>query len=123
MKAQVDARFDGSFKQFCEWMAEVFKNPDDLRVRVIIGNFPLVNEVIPKPEPEYSAEAHKLANMAGTRLSIQEADDVVRKCQKAAKANKLAAIKALREATSLGLKEAKDFVEALPPYKEEEIPF
>lgn len=123
MKAQVDARFDGSFKQLVEWMSQTFKNPDDMRVRVIVGNFPMVNEVIPTPEPEYSSHAHKLKNLAGTRLSLPEAEDAIKKIQRIAKKeNKIGAIKACREVSGIGLKEAKEFVEALPPY-EEEIPF
>ncbi len=124
MKATVDARFDGSFKQLVEWMNQTFKNPDDMRVRVIVGNFPLVNEVIPAPEPSYSPEAHKLKNLSGTKLSLAEAEDAVKKIQRIAKKeNKIGAIKACREVSGMGLKEAKEFVEALPPAPEDEIPF
>lgn len=124
MKAQVDARFDGSFKQLVEWMTQTFKNPDDMRVRVIVGNFPMVNEVIPPPEPEYSPHAHKLKNLSGTKLSLAEAEDAIKKFQRIAKNDsKINAIKVCREVSGMGLKEAKEFVEALPPYKDDEIPF
>jgi hypothetical protein len=123
MKVQMDARFDGSFKQFVEWVTETFKNPDDLRVRVIVGTFPLRDEVVPEPEPEYSAEAIRLRNITGTKLSLAEADALVRSIQRIASTqNKINAMKTLRDATNLALREAKEFVEALPPFKDE-IPF
>lgn len=129
MKVQMDARFDGSFEQFVAWMQETFKNPSDMRCRVVVGNFALINEIVKeeKPEPKYSPEAHKLQNIAtGSKLTLREAEDVVKKTYQAMKSTgRLQAIKALREATSLGLKEAKDFVESLPARKpeDEEIPF
>ena len=125
MKANLDARFDGSFKQFIEWMVETFKNPEDLRVRVIVGNFPLVEEVIPEHHV-YSAEVHKLHAMPGVNLPLSTVEALIKRLQKMTRAgeSKIQIIKALRERTQLGLKEAKDFVESLPPGKDEdEIPF
>ncbi len=126
MKAQIEARFDGSFKQFAEWMETTFKNAADLRVRVIIGSFPLVNEIIPTPKV-HSEHAQKLAAISTAKLTYDEAEDVVAKVWRVClKANKIAGIKELREVTALGLKEAKEYVESLyanPPKVEDDIPF
>jgi Ribosomal protein L7/L12 C-terminal domain len=116
MKAEMDARFDGSFSQFVEWMNEVFKNPDGLRVRVIIGTVPLREEVIPM-EKTYSKAARDLNRVAGHRISLVEAENVVASLypQGGVMMNKIEAIKVVREKVSgFGLKEAKDFVESLP---------
>jgi ribosomal protein L7/L12 len=127
MKAEVNAKFDGSMKDFVEWMAQTFKNPDDMRVQVTIGNFGSAANVKPV-EPihrTFSDQAQKLHKICGARISLAEAEDAIKKTQKVFKdAGKINAIKALREVAQIGLKEAKDFVEALPPASEEdEIPF
>lgn len=130
MKSHMDARFDGSFAQFIEWMNEVFKNPDSLRVRVIVGTVPLREEIVPSERVKtYSKEVRELNRVAGGRISLVEAEAVMVKIWKAMPHMKIEAIKLVREHVSgIGLKEAKDFVEALPekpsnPDPEDEIPF
>jgi ribosomal protein L7/L12 len=133
MKAQLDARFDGSFKQFCEWIQETFKNPDDLRVRVVVGNFDLREEVVVE-HTTFSNEAQKLHALPGVAvaLSLPQAEALlkaIRKVQRSTRGDsRIQAIKMLREKTHIGLKEAKDFIESLPPPPpgkddEDEIPF
>jgi ribosomal protein L7/L12 len=127
MKAEVNAKFDGSMKDFVEWMAQTFKNPDDMRVRVVIGSFAAdeapAKAVEHKTYSELTQKLHKMSKAAGGNLKLDETEDAITKIKVIAHQNgKINAIKWLREAASIGLKEAKDFVEALPPY-EEEIPF
>lgn len=128
MKAEMDARFDGSFRQFIDWMEETFKAPDDMRVRVRIGAF--AQELPAPPSPQvFSREALKLASISGVSgavLTGRQAEEIIGAIFKLTQSNqKINAIKLLREKSGLGLKEAKDFIEALPnkPTFEEEIPF
>jgi len=128
MKTYLDARFDGTMREFIEWMTATFKNPDDLHVRAVIGNAPIATAGEPVVHMVFSEQALKLSKLTLNRLSPEAAEDVVKKILKIAHAKesgKINAIKALREMTDVGLKDAKDFVEALPPAEdeEEEIPF
>jgi hypothetical protein len=129
MKASIDARFDGTFKEFVAWMEATFKNKDDLRVRANIGEFardivmaaPDVERVFPEP-------VHRLVAITQGRLSLQDANRIAYTASKTMsenRDNKVPAIKKVREDTGLGLKDAKDFVEYLQehPLPEEEIPF
>lgn len=126
MKVSMDARFDGSFLQFKAWMEEVFKNPDDMRVRVIVGTFgSMPKEEIHERTPAVSKEAAKLSTMSHG-LKPQDAEKLLGQiCELIRADNKIGAIKYLREGTHLGLKEAKDFVEAVPAILtyEDDIPF
>lgn len=134
MKAELDARFDGTFIQLQEWMEQTFKNPGDLRVRVIVGGTPFASHVpeTKAPAPVRTIEGARLEHMTKhggdvDGLSRDEAEVVVRKVfEMKPLHNKLAAIKLVRERSkNLGLKEAKDFVEQIDSDEphEENIPF
>lgn len=134
MKAELDARFDGTFTQFQEWMEQTFKNPGDLRIRVIVGGTPLASHVDAKPvalvRTREGAKLEQLTKHGGTApgVSRDEAEEIVRRVfETNPLQNKLASIKFVREITrGLGLKDAKDFIEtvdSVKPHPEEDIPF
>lgn len=121
MKAQMSVRFEGSYQQFCEWVRQVFRNPDDLMVHVTIGNAP-PSSVTPPPVQEPGKGVLQLLGLCNRKLSLPEAESVIQSTLMTLNAgNKLDAIKAVRKATGLGLMEAKDFVEALQ--RADELPF
>jgi hypothetical protein len=136
MKIDIDARFEGTVEQFVAWVNETFKNPNDMRVRAVIGNASR-----PMPGPRLSPievpnvigkPARQLVQTYGIRED--EAEQLVHEIR-SFKGDKIGAMKFLREKIAvmgakmtMGLKEAKEFVydlpaESLKPTPDDEIPF
>jgi hypothetical protein len=134
MKAELDARFDGTFAQLITWMEQTFRNPGDLRLRVIVGGNVLRPE---EPEPVRqvrTVEGAKLVKLLATRnipaMKRGDVEDVIAKVWKMSTGgDKVAAIRSLREAARIGLADAKVFVEGFstvalaPTPTDEDIPF
>ena len=111
-KATMSCAFEGSYAQFHEWMTMTFRHPNVLKVKVSVGQKAEPEETNPPIDPLLSALPSRLRSLVeGLTMTLETArniDCMVRSGQK------IQAIKAMREATGMGLKEAKDFVEALP---------
>lgn len=83
-----------------------------------------LNELVKALEEEFgvSAAAVAAAPAAGAGAAAAEEKTEFDVMLKAAGANKIAVIKAVRTATGLGLKEAKDLVESAPAKVKEAMP-
>lgn len=116
MEAKLNCTFKGSYAQFLTWMTETFKNPDLLQISVTVGDAqmttvssgtpmaPPVKDPIPKTLRRY-------IGLAGSSMTEADARIIL---GMTAKGQKIEAIKVVRDKTGLGLKEAKDLVEAFP---------
>ena len=126
MKTEFGFKFEGTFQEFVTWMGETFKNPADLQLSIQMGAVPQQVRVVHPPEvfgPSSSTEDPKFRAFLGLLLNFNPDNEFAagRRAEMAthynaiknqlAMGNKIHAIKIIREATGLGLKEAKDFVE------------
>ena len=91
-------------------------NYDDLIAKIESLTAVELAELVKKLEEKFgiSAAAPVAAGGAGAGAAAAEEKTSFNVVLKSAGANKLNAIKAVREVTTLGLKEAKDLVEAAP---------
>lgn len=100
-------------------MADIAKFIEDIKALTVLE----LNELVKAIEEEFGVSAAAPVMMAGGAAPAAAAEeqtefDVV---LKAAGANKIAVIKAVKEATGLGLKEAKELVDGAPKTIKEAI--
>lgn len=102
----VRATFQGTYTQFHAWVRETFKHPDRLNLRVTVGR------ATPEPAPAPNLLASDPRTLKGlvrdNTIEQKTYDHITRSLFHE---DKNGAIKALRTATNLGLKDAKDIVE------------
>lgn len=117
-RARLHCTFEGSFTDFCEWMAETFKSPEGIRVSVLVGEAPPVtltleerkNKSLVEICARFPAPLHPF--IIDGSLDEHTAMDI---WQLTNNPNmKIQGIKLVREKTGIGLKEAKDLYESLP---------
>lgn len=97
--------FEGTIPELIEWMQTTFVNPNAIRIRGSIH--PVAPEYPGNSAIRYMAAQY---NREISATAMQEVLDLLR--GEHPTGGKIQAIKAVRAATNLGLKEAKDFVES-----------
>jgi ribosomal protein L7/L12 len=127
MKTDLDARFEGTFSEFVDWMQATFKNPADLPIRVHVGGPRTVGDLPPKKseteratEAENTVEGKALSVLSGGRVSRRDSEKVIEAIYRLMRAipqgkeRETQLIKVLRDMVPLGLSEAKTFISSLP---------
>lgn len=112
-KARLHGDFEGTLSELTAWMTATFKEPNEHRLFVSIGKPPVVQIQVHEPEPEFPYALISAFHQGSPHAYAEGRDaPVLREAVKQVTGgNKIQAIKAIREATRMGLKEAKDFVE------------
>lgn len=121
MKTDINIKFEGTYTEFVEWMAETFKDPASLYLRVGVGSKETVTAKTPSTEPESGlplSVKNAYVTLAGeswhglSQIALENRENqLVTLCKVREKGNKIETIKLVRQYTNCGLKEAKDFVE------------
>ena len=80
-----------------------------------------IKEVVDLMKEEFGVDPSAVAVAAAPAAAVEEGPSTVNVVLTAAGANKIAVIKVVREATGLGLKEAKDLVDGAPKTVKENV--
>lgn len=101
-------------------MADIAKFVEEIKSMTVLE----LNELVKAIEEEFGVSAAAPVMVAGAGAAAPAAEEKTEfdVMLKAAGANKIAVIKAVRTATGLGLKEAKDLVESAPAKVKEAMP-
>lgn len=124
MKTDINVKFEGTYDEFLAWMAEVFKNPASLYLRVNVGAKEAVQALPEKTDYVESkwpqATKNAFVTLAGenwvalTEIARENRENqliVLERHVRTGGGNKIETIKLVRQYTNCGLKEAKDFTE------------
>jgi len=118
MKTDINIKFEGTFTEFIEWMAETFKDPASLYLRVGVGSKEAIVNVPGGQTFPVDEVTERVARAAGKSLfQMSEVErerfgTLVTTIRRLGRERKIEAIKEIRQLTGLGLKEAKELVES-----------